>query len=81
MTTASKIEFDTTQYQISHGKMPRGRGSWAFQVTEVNGWRGEAPIHFSPSMTLAEAKAWMRPIAHSDAGHMRGVTIHVDILP
>lgn len=28
MTT--KVEFDTTQYQFSHGRQPKGRGSWAF---------------------------------------------------
>lgn len=23
-------EFDTTEYEFSHGSKPRGRGSWAF---------------------------------------------------
>jgi hypothetical protein len=25
-----RIEFITTDYQFSHGKLPRGLGSWAF---------------------------------------------------
>lgn len=24
------LEIETTQYELSHGKMPRGRGGWAF---------------------------------------------------
>jgi hypothetical protein len=24
------VEFSTTEYQFSHGKQPRGYGSWAF---------------------------------------------------
>ena len=51
------VEFITTEYQFSHGRTPRGRGSWAFQVgstifwatSEVNGVR-------SSSMTYSEAK-------------------------
>lgn len=27
------IEFQTTQYEFSHGKKPRGFGTWAFQIT------------------------------------------------
>jgi hypothetical protein len=36
-----KIEFNTREYEFSHGKAPRGRGSWAF--------------FFSRSMNVADA--------------------------
>lgn len=52
------MTFDTFEFELSHGRSPRGRGSWAF-----------APFHlrksldatvFSPSMTYTEAKRWAR---------------------
>lgn len=48
-----KVEFNDTQYRFSHGRTPRGRGSWAFEINGIDG------IQFSPSMTYAEAKRWM----------------------
>ena len=81
MTAQSRVEFFADEYQRNHGASPKGRGSWAFQVTQIGGHEGQGPVHFSPSMTLGEAKRWMAPIARADAGHVRGITICVDILP
>ena len=25
-----KVEFDTSEFEFSHGRKPRGRGAWAF---------------------------------------------------
>ena len=51
---ASNFTFNTTQYQFSHGKSPRGNGNWMFTVkfsdgtapihTSVNGWYGDAKM-------------------------------------
>ena len=53
-----RLDFDTSPYFRSHLREPRGRGSWAF------GFTPNPPIEqvvFAPgSMTLSEAKAWMR---------------------
>jgi hypothetical protein len=27
-----QVSISTTEYQFSHGRSPRGRGSWAFQI-------------------------------------------------
>lgn len=55
----TKPSFETLPYELSHGRSPKGRGSWAF-----------CPFHkrnahdyldwtvFSPSMTFSEAKRW-----------------------
>jgi len=52
-----KIEYHTNEYVHSHGKEPRGRGSWAMQVTAIDHLDGEGEIHFSRgNMTLTEAK-------------------------
>ena len=78
----AKVEYFTNEYQASHGATPKGRGSWAFQVTQVNGHEGKGEVRFSPGgMTLTEAKRWMKPIAIAEAGHVRGITVCVDILP
>ena len=29
---ATRVEFSTNEYEFSHGKQPRGRGSWAFEI-------------------------------------------------
>ena len=41
-------EYDTTEYEMSHGRKPRGTGNWAFVPSDYV-WRGEMP---------ADAIAW-----------------------
>ena len=53
------IEFDTTQYEFSHGKPPRGRGAWAFAIKDDNDKPGE-PRFIAGSMTYGEARAAFR---------------------
>lgn len=45
--------FDTSKYEFSHAKQPRGRGSWGF-------FDEKGELHFAPYMTYAEAKRWAR---------------------
>lgn len=52
----SAIEFDTTQWEASHGGNPRGRGSWAFALDRA----GKQGLKFSPYMTYGDAKKWAR---------------------
>lgn len=49
------VHFDTSPFTRSHGTEPRGRGSWAF----ADNARGDRAV-FSPSMTFAEARRWMK---------------------
>jgi len=45
------IQFDTADYRRSHGKQPKGRGRWAFDI--------QGDWHFTPrAMTFTEAKQW-----------------------
>ena len=32
MTTTTEIIFDDTQFVNAHGRTPKGRGSWAFEI-------------------------------------------------
>jgi len=57
-----KIEFDTTSYVFSHGRSPRGYGSWAFD------W-GTGP-QFAPTGTYAEAKRWASETARASFSHL-----------
>lgn len=34
-----KTRFDTTQYEFAHGRKPRGRGYWAFNVNGAVLWK------------------------------------------
>lgn len=65
------VRFSTREFFRSHGKEPRGRGSWAFQVEDTT------KVVFSPSMTFSEAKAWMR----KQVAAARNENVYVDVLP
>lgn len=55
--------FDDAPYVASHQRQPRGRGSWAFQPRDAYQPDGQ-PIDertiWSPSLTLTEARRWLR---------------------
>lgn len=47
------VYFDTRQYFWAHGRQPRGRGSWAFQMGPED---KSEPYWVQGSMTYGEAK-------------------------
>lgn len=51
----TKIEFNTRSYLLSHGRRPKGYGSWAFDL-------GGGPV-FAPASTYTQAKKWAHSIA------------------
>jgi hypothetical protein len=51
--------FITDEYEFSHGRTPRGRGSWAFSIHRNPDVMGN-DILWSPSMTYADAKRWAK---------------------
>lgn len=55
------MTFETFPYEHSHGRSPRGRGSWAFCPFHLRN-ASDYIDHtiFSPSMTFTEAKKWAR---------------------
>lgn len=69
----------TAKYASVHGKQPKGRGMWAFEIVRSveyhDGRREESAPSFVPyEMSLTEAKRWVR---HNTAGQRDIVTIHV----
>jgi len=52
---SSKVEFCTRGYVNSHGREPRGYGSWAFDF-------GGGPV-FAPASTYTDAKKWAKEVA------------------
>ena len=54
---AMKTFFDSRDYERSHGKKPRGVGVWAFMPDNSG---DPADWLFSPSMSFAQAKAWVK---------------------
>jgi hypothetical protein len=57
-----KIEFNTRGYVFSHGREPRGYGSWAFN------WG--TGTQFAPTGTYAEAKRWAAETARASFAHL-----------
>jgi hypothetical protein len=80
---STKVEFFNNEYMASHGTLPRGRGSWAFQLCFVNSRDGKGAVHFSPGgLTLTEAKRWIKPIAIKEATNYADPHhIGVEVLP
>lgn len=85
------MQFDTAQYVRSHGKPPKGRGSWAFEFDTWIDSEGvdhfeahfetaepETVLVFSPgSMLLTEAKAWFK----REHGKRVAPSTYVEVMP
>lgn len=58
------IEIRTTEYQMSHGQNPRGRGAWAFYFDKKNGpgceWWAPGSMTYTEALKLAKAEAKQR---------------------
>lgn len=54
------IDFDTHAFFDAHGAVPKGRGSWAFQITEINAYEGEGHLWETPVLPFGQAKAWVK---------------------
>lgn len=53
------IRFDSSRFVRSHGKEPKGSGTWAFEREASHGMAAET--FFAPSwMTFAEARSWAK---------------------
>jgi ADP-heptose:LPS heptosyltransferase len=70
------VEFDSTPFEFSHGRCPKGRGSWAFSV-ERNPDVTSPAVLFSPSMTYGEAKRFAREHFRKLASHESHITLYV----
>lgn len=66
------FEFNTRDFRFSHGKEPRGFGSWAFEI------EGHELV-WAPTSTFTDAKKWARAEAKkmAPAGFAGNVTIKV----
>jgi len=53
----ARFAFDTTDYEFTHGRKPRGRGGWAFSFERHPDVLSDAVV-WTPSMTYVEAKRW-----------------------
>jgi hypothetical protein len=56
--TQLRIMFDTSEFELSHGRAPRGHGRWAFSMLRRPDPLADE-IHFSPTMTITEARKWI----------------------
>lgn len=70
--TKITFEFDTSAYERTHGKAPKGYGSWAF---DWQGSRRDPKPIWAPISGYADAKRWVKEhiceMAPADyAGHI-----------
>ncbi len=52
------IDIETIEFERSHGRTPRGRGSWAFSLEARP--QNSRHILWTPSMTYSEACAYIK---------------------
>jgi hypothetical protein len=56
----AKVQFNNDEFRRSHGKEPKGRGSWAFGNRPGADPCSDDQCVFSPGgMSLAEARRWV----------------------
>ena len=71
----TKVEFNTREYEFSHGRTPRGRGSWAFFFDR------SMPVDqafWTPgSTTYAEAKKMARDEARRRFPGVTAIEVYV----
>lgn len=83
--TRIMIRFNDSEYRFSHGKAPRGRGSWAFSVSRdpnPSSTRSTGIFWTPGNTTYVQAKKLARAhyIAEIGDGHLCGPFI-VYVLP
>jgi hypothetical protein len=71
---AMKVDFDTRQFEWSHGRNPRGYGYWAFELRE-----GDEGIKWFKGIyadARRQARAWAKAAATA-AGYAGDLTVEV----
>lgn len=63
-----KTNFSTELYIQAHGKSPKGCDGWGFAISSINGYKWPIrKIHYAPTMTLTEAKRWIKTTIQKEA--------------
>jgi hypothetical protein len=52
-----KIEFITSEFELSHGRRPRGQGTWAFSERRIP--KVIEDYIWTPYMSYVDAKKWL----------------------
>lgn len=77
-----KIEFFTNEFEFSHGRMPRGRGSWAFEFPDDKApWFARDPHDNCYSLLYVDAKKFARAEAKRRFGGSNLRSLDVKVLP
>jgi len=58
------IEFNTTEFEFSHGKQPRGHGDWAFLLQAINRADRVIWIHGSYGEAKKQARKTARELRY-----------------
>ena len=61
------IEVNTTQYEFSHGKKPRGRGWWAFDIIRYHAGGAKTRQRVMRAGKYGEAKRYAVTLARGSA--------------
>lgn len=76
---AFSTEFSTSTFERSHGKKPSGQCGWAFIVMDFD--RERETVFVPGSMTLADAKTWMRSYCRENYSDVTAGFVEVQVAP
>ncbi len=71
---------NTNAYQFSHGRKPKGEGSWMIKVTGTDGQRRYTTETYSCSGTVSQAKKEAVRRMKTEIGGVKQI-LFVEILP
>ena len=74
------MAISTSQYEFSHGRKPRGHGSWWFRVTASNGDGSFTTDERSASGLLSEARRLVCRQMLAEVGGARKI-VEVEVMP
>jgi len=74
------MKINTTEYEFSHGKKPRGYGLWVFEVTGTDGNGAYTNEIYSISGKMGDARKEAASRLLHDCGAVKEIT-EVKILP
>ncbi len=74
------MKTDTTQYEFSHGRKPKGRGMWVLDVTGTDGRGAYTSERYMIAGTLANARKEAARRLKQECSRVVSITL-IEVLP
>jgi len=73
------VHISTDRYVRNYGKLPRGRGSWAFDLIDASSGETVDTV-FAPTGTLTAARIWLRDCVRTNYAEQNATGfLHIEV--